>query len=232
MAAPVTVRSNTPRVRLVCHKPYVNRTPMLIDAKLTDGIGGWETVTRPRQTAMTVWTGSPPFQLALHVLFDEYGPIRIGENADVEHRIAEILRAGRGAGSEPSTWRIDGLPMMFDTVKEWVLNTAEPGDVVLRRPSDYRRVRQEYTLTFLEYVPPKYLKLASKALAGPGPSTMYKVKKNETPAGIARRRHIQWTVLRLLNPKTVKTANQKLKTGLRIRVPVVKQSPKKTTNKR
>ena len=56
---------------------------------------------------------------------------------------------------------------------------------------------------------------------------MYKVKRNDTPAGIAKRRHINWTLLRQLNPKTVKTANQKLKVGSRIRVPAIKATPKK-----
>ena len=222
----VTVASDVPRIRLRCNKPPVNVTPILLVAKLTGGVGGWEVTTRPRQTAMTSWQGSPPYQLDLQVMFDEYTPLRIMEGRTIEDRLGRMLAAGRGTGTEPATWRVDGVPMQLD-VDEWILNTAEPGDNVLRRRGDFQRVRQEYALTFLEYVPPQYVRLRVAALKGPGPSTMYKVKRNDTPAGIAKRRHINWTMLRTLNPKTVKTANQKLKVGSRIRVPAIKATPKK-----
>jgi hypothetical protein len=192
-------------------------------AKITDGIGGWETVDRPRQTAMTIWHGNPPYQLELNVIFDGH------PTYSQEPAIRELLAAGRGdEESEPSTWTIDGIP--WDPADEWILNAAEPGDLTIRRTNDFSRVRQSYTLTFLEYVDPTYAKIRGKALQGLGPSTLYRVKKGDTPASIARKRRISWTVLRQLNPTgshKITSANQKLKEGWRIRVPVLKQPAKR-----
>ena len=76
----------------------------------------------------------------------------------------------------------------------------------------------------MEYVPPHYGKVRGKALQGTGPTTLYRVKKGDTPARIAQRRRFDWTILRQLNPDRVKTANQNLKDGQRIRVPIDPQA--------
>jgi hypothetical protein len=211
-----------------CTKPPCDRT-MLLGAdppKLTDGVGGWATVDRPRQTAMTIWGGNPPYSLELPVVLDG-----LAGRVNQEPVIAELLVAGRGdQESEPSTWTIDGIPWLPAT--EWVLNGAEPGDMVLRQPGNFTRVRQNYTLTFLEYVAPDYALVRGKALQGVGPSTLYRVKHHDTPASIARKRRVSWTVLRQLNPKVITAANQNLKDGSRIRVPVLRQPAKKKAAKR
>jgi len=210
-------------VRLRCSKPRVDVTLLLAgDApRLSDGVGGWEAVSRPRQTAMTIWDGNPPYTLELTVLFDA-----LATGASVEDQISRLLIAGRGdEEAEPSTWTITGLPGL--PASDWVLNGAEPGDLLMRRVSDMQRVRQSYTLTFLEYVDPEYAKIRRKALKGLGPSTLYRAKKGDTPASIARKRRVKWIVLRQLNPQLITSANQKLKPGTRIRVPILKQPPKK-----
>jgi hypothetical protein len=213
-------------VRLRCSKPPVDQTLRLSPdpPKIIDGVGGWETIGRPRQTAMTIWSGNPPYQLEVGVVLDAYSA-----QGSVETPIAQLLAAGRGdEESEPSTWTIDGIPGL--PAGEWVLNGAEPGDLLLRRPGDMERARQSYTLQFLEYVDPTYALIRGKALQGLGPSTLYRVKRGDTPASIARKRRISWTVLRQLNPTgshKITSANQKLKEGWRIRVPVLKRPAKR-----
>ena len=214
-------------VRLQCTRPEFDRTVLLgADApRVTEGVGGWDTVERPRQTAMTVWGGNPPYQLELPVVFDGHPAL------SQEPPIRELLAAGRGnEDSEPSPWTIDGIPWL--PADQWVLNGAEPGDLMLRRTDDFNRVRQSYTLAFLEYVPPAYAKVRGKALQGHGPTTLYSVKKGDTPASIARRRRINWTVLRQLNSTgshKITSANQKLTAGWRIRVPILKNPTRRTT---
>lgn len=206
-------------VRLVCDDPKIDRTLLLADTppKLGGGVGGWEIVGRPRQTAMTVWQGTEPYSLELAVMIDR----REGTNW-VERVIYEILTAGRGdEESEPSTWQIDGIPHL--RADEWVLNGAEPGDQVIRQP-DMRRTRQDYVLSFVEYVPAEYVQIRRRALKPAKRKTVvYIVKRRDTPASIARKRRCKWTDLRELNKGVVKKANQNLKDGSRIRVPVLKR---------
>lgn len=210
-------------VRLVCSDPVVDRTLLLgpDPPAVTGGVGGWEIVERPRQTAMTIWQGNEPYQLDLSVMLDD-----LPGGRSVEPAIRDILHAGRGdEESEPSTWTILGLPSL--PADEWVLNGAEPGDQVIRR-DDASRVRQQYTLTFVEYMPPTYVQIRAKARQGAKAKTgTYAVRRGDTPASIAGKRRCKWTDLRTLNPGVVKKANQNLKDGSRIRVPVLRAKRKK-----
>jgi hypothetical protein len=213
-------------VRLICSDPRYDRTVLLgAEApKISGGVGGWETVARPRQVGMTIWQGTEPYQLELPVLFDGFATGRSREPA-----IRELLAAARGDDeSEPSTWEIRGIPWL--PADEWILNGAEPGDQVIRRNSDFSRIRQSYTLTFVEYVPPTYVQLRAKARQGAKAKTvMYRVRRGDTPASVARKRRCKWTDLRTLNQSVITRANQSLKDGSRIRVPVLKAAAKKTT---
>lgn len=213
-------------VRLTCSDPKFDRTFLLAEdsPKLTDAVGGWEIVTRPRQIAMTVWQGSNPCQLEVAVILDGYAA-----GVSQEPAIRELVAAGRGdEESEPSPWTIDGIPWL--PADEWVLNAVEPGDRVIRRTSDFSRVRQDYVLTFLEYVPPEYVQLRAKARQGAkAKTTSYTVKKGDTPASVARKRRCKWTDIRDLNKTVVtKGAKQALRAGSRIRVPVLKAGRRKT----
>jgi hypothetical protein len=213
-------------VRLRCSDPTFDRTFLLGEEppKLTAGVGGWEAVTRPRQVAMTIWQGQDPYQLEINVILDGYAG-----GVSQEPAIRELLAAGRGdEESEPATWSIDGIPWL--PADEWLLNGVEPGDMVIRRTSDFSRTRQDYVLTFLENVPPEYVQLRAKARQGAkAKTTSYTVKRGDTPASIAKRRRCKWTDIRDLNKTVVtKGAQQKLKVGSRIRVPVLKATRRRT----
>lgn len=174
---------------------------------------------------MTIWQGNEPYQLDLSVMLDD-----LPGATSVEPAIRELLAAGRGdEESEPSTWTILGLPSL--PADEWVLNGAEPGDQVIRR-HDASRIRQSYTLTFVEYMPPTYVQIRAKARQGAKAKTItYTVHRGDTPASIARKRRCKWTDLRTLNPGVVKKANQNLKDGSRIRVPVLRAKRKKAAKR-
>lgn len=223
-------------VRLRCSDPKFDQTFLLGEEppKLTGGVGGWEAVTRPRQIAMTVWNGTDPYQLEVNVVLNGYTGAYEGGGSSQEPAIRTLLAAGRGDDeSEPSTWDIDGIPWI--PASEWVLNAVEPGDMVIRRRSDFSRTRQDYVLTFLEHVPPEFVQLRAKARQGAkSKTTLYTVKRGDTPASIARKRRCKWTDLRTLNQSAIRSANQKpganpnYKVGSRVRVPVLKAARKKT----
>jgi len=213
-------------VRLRCSDPTFDRTFLLGEEppKVTDVVSGWEIVQRPRQVGMTIWQGSNPCQVEINVILDGYAG-----GVSQEPAIRELLAAGRGdEESEPSTWSIDGIPWL--PADEWVLNGVEPGDMVIRRTSDFSRVRQDLVLTFLEYVPPEYVQLRAKARQGAkAKTTLYTVRRGDTPAVVARKRRCKWTDIRDLNKAVVtKGAQQKLKVGSRIRVPVLRATRRRT----
>lgn len=197
--------------------------------KLTGGDDLWDIVERPRQVAMTVYKGRNPYQLELPVLLNGFNPLVEQGGYSQEPVIRDLLDAMTGDDEqEPSTWEVRGIPSL--PVDEWVLNTCEPGDQVIRRNTDFSRTRQSYTLTFVEYTPPTYVQLRAKARQGAkAKTTLYTVKRGDTPATVARKRRCKWTDLRTLNQSVVKRANQNLKDGSRIRVPVLKASKKKAT---
>lgn len=213
-------------VRLINADAKLDRTFLLGEEppKVTGGVGGWEIVARPRQVSMTLWQGVEPYQVELSIMLDGL----IGQLSQ-EPAIRELLAAGRGDDeAEPSTWEIRGVPAVSAAADEWVLNSAEPGDTVLRRTNDFSRVRQSYALTFVEHVPAEYVQLRAKARQGArGKSALYTVRKGDTPASIARKRRRKWTEIRDLNRSLHLKANTNLKDGTRIRVPVATATKKR-----
>jgi LysM domain-containing protein len=220
----------TGQVRLINQDAKFDHTLLLADTppKITGGGELWDIVDRPRQVSMTVYKGRAPFQVELAVMLDGLAPLVEQGGYSQEPVIRDLLAAMTGDDEqEPSTWEIQGVPEVND-IPEWVLQNAEPGDHVIRRRTDFSRTRQDYTLTFVEYTPPTYVQIRAKARQGAKSKTiLYAVKKGDTPASIARKRRCKWTDLRTLNQSVVKRANQNLKDGTRIRVPVLKASTKR-----
>jgi len=221
----------TGQVRLINQDAKFDQTLLLGEEppKVTGGGESWDIVERPRQVAMTVYKGRQPFQVDLQVMLNGLNPLVEQGGYSQEPVIRALLAAMTGDDeSEPSTWEIQGVPEVND-IPEWVLQNAEPGDHQIRRRTDFSRARQDYTLTFVEYTPPTYVQLRAKARQGAkGKTTLYVVKKGDTPASVARKRRCKWTDLRQLNQSVVKRANQNLKDGSRIRVPVLNQTKKRS----
>jgi len=213
------------RVHLVCNIPPMNRTVWLGPEgwKQADVQSGWEVTGRPHAIGMTTWPGAPPQEGDLNILW-------INDDG-VEQYIQETIDVCRGtAKADPGVLFIDGLPG-FPTDR-WVIGSISFGDHMIRDRS-MKRIRQDMTLHLIEYLPPTYETLRKGALSQARPKTViYKVKRGDTPAKIARGRRCKWTDIRGLNRKgVIKTANQKLKAGIQIMVPVLtpKTKPKKKT---
>ena len=77
------------------------------------------------------------------------------------------------------------------------------------------------------------MQIRAKARQGAKAKTLvYTVRHSDTPASIARKRKCKWTDLRTLNKDVITKANQNLKDGSRIRVPVLRAKPKKAGHRR
>lgn len=211
------------RVQLRCGNPALNLVVYLgpDPPTISGGFGGWEVTQRPRAVGMTTWAGVPPFELTLNVLLGWQRMDHV-----VETEIQQLIDVARGTTNHvPGVVRIDGIPSL--PAASWVINNLDFGDVI--RDRQMQRVRQLVTITFLEYMPPQYETLRKGALKKPRPKTVkYTVKKGDTPIKIAKHRRCKWTDIRAVNKKgLIKKANQNLKDGSRINVPVMHQPHKK-----
>lgn len=136
----VVIRSQDPPRRLEAR--VVDR------ANVTDGFGGWEEVTRPKRTPLTVWRSRPPLHMDLPLLFDG-----LAVNRSVERDVADLQRLAAPFASDrrPSRIRLNArgtfIPFLDRT---WVISSLGFGDGAMNRNGV--RVRQEVTLSLLEFV--------------------------------------------------------------------------------
>lgn len=118
------------------------------DDTLEGGVGGWEVLERPTREAMTAWRGTPGVTWTLPLSLDN-----LEEGISVE-RDVQLLKAWgapvAALGRPPElvvTARVGRAP----ATARWVINGIEWGSQ-LRNDSD-DRIRQDLTLTLLQYVP-------------------------------------------------------------------------------
>ena len=215
-------------VRITCDDPHVEIVALLSDEPIryTGGFGGWDVTGRPRQTGMTTWSGQEPLQLTLGLMFDAW------DTSDtIAQPMAALRRIARGDDeSPPGVLSIEGIPL---GMRDWVIEGVDFGDA-LRRADGYA-VRQAVTLTLREYVPPSYLKLRRRALSGAkGKTKIVTARTGDTPAKIAKRPGVRcvWTDVRTLNQTLVTRANQTLKAGTKLRVPVRAEKTRKRSRGR
>jgi hypothetical protein len=189
----------------------------------TGGWGGWEVVPRPRQSGMTIWNGIEPFTLEFGMWLDRgimEGPTDFNQRRSIEQLMDRLLRVARGDGdSPPSPIYISGIPRTAG--RRWIIEAMDfPPDGAIRRSYDMYLVRQQINFVLKEYTPPTMKRIHKQALKRDlGKIVTIKVKKDDTPARIARRRGCKWTDLRTLNPGVVHKAAQNLKNGIKLRVP-------------
>lgn len=189
----------------------------------TTGWGGWEIVPRPRQVAMTQWNGIEPMALQFGMWIDrglQEGPLAFNQRRSIEQMMDKLLRVARGDGdSPPGIVYVQGIPRVAGR-RFFIEEMDFDPEGAIRRTYDMYLVRQKVNFTLRTYRPPTMKRIQKNALKKDlGKIVTIKVKKDDTPARIARRRGCKWTDLRTLNPGVVHKASQNLKNGIKIRVP-------------
>lgn len=215
-------------IRIVCQDPDMVLEGMSgpDSPKLTGGIGGWDTVTRPRQVSMTVWNGVEPYELSFGMILDGWWNTRnraLKPQESVEPDLRDLLAVVRGDGeSRPGIVDVDGIPSLPKVKRGWVIKDVQFNDAI-RRDSDFHRTRVSIDFVLMEYVPPELLKIEKRPVGKTlGKTVVISAKDGDTPSIIARRRHCDWKDLRKLNPSFISTANQPIKRNTKVRVPATK----------
>lgn len=211
-------------VRLKAKSPTLNILGPLgpEPPNVTAGFGGYEIVNRPRQVGMVIWNGVEPYQLTFSMFLEGFK-----EGRSVESAITSLRQCAHGTTGEPGTVIVYGIPNLPAT--DWVIEGLEFDTDSTIRNRSMEIIRQKVTFTLREDIDPEYEKLREQALMGRKPGwTMYKVKKGDTPASIARKLKVSsWFILRRGNPGVITKAGQNLKDGSQIRVPIPKDKTSK-----
>lgn len=117
---------------------------------ISGGVGGWETLDRPRNTPATAWVGTPAKTLELPLLLDGREAGGIGIDQVVEGACRRLERWGMPTGKtgQPDILRVDGL-VRVSSASRWVIQDIAWGEYEVNEAA--QRVMQVLTLTLLEH---------------------------------------------------------------------------------
>jgi hypothetical protein len=156
-------------------------------AKVLNRGGGWEVVQRARRKGATQWAGAEPARVAVPILFDGW----ITKNSQ-EDDIATLSRMALpiGVGKEPPKIRVSpGVPLAG---LRWIIQGLDWGDNQIwdrDNSGSLSRMRQDATVTLLEWVPPEIIATNTGASPNPGQLSpnrvLYNVKAGDSLATIA-----------------------------------------------
>lgn len=151
--------------------------------KRSDGVGGWDLISRPRKVSFTHWIGRSPFSLSVPLMFDGFAD---GKSQEAVLRTLTWMGLPPSDGGEPRKVRIYGSAIPYPSVGEWVINGIDEGDKVIWNDAGDARLRQDITLTLVKHVNPDSLELLSTS-PGLAPTNRgtYTVKEGDTVRSIA-----------------------------------------------
>lgn len=120
------------------------------DESTSGGVGGWESLDRPRNTAATAWVGTPARTLTLPIRLDGREVGGVGVDQVVEGSCRRLERWGQPTGKtgEPDVLSVSGLPRV-DAATRWVIQDISWGSYVVDETG--QRVMQGMVVQLLEY---------------------------------------------------------------------------------
>jgi hypothetical protein len=184
---------------------------------ISDGYGGWESVSRPQNKPMTRWTGQPALRLQVPLIFDRSLRKTVGRD------VARIMSLGRrrGGTERPPTFRMIGYPLPHSGMRFVLESMPEIGTVI--RDRNGATVRQTMTVTLLEYVDEDQVRFKrSKPRA-----RVVKARKGDTVNKIAQRvfegegrKVILRKARAIAKINDIRDRNKELTPGRKVRVPL------------
>jgi len=147
---------------------------------LTGGVTTWDTVTRPKRTSMTRFSGRAPFGQDIPVMFD--GLTNDPPNDNQEDRISKLETLARG----PHVVSLGGVALHQEL--DWVFSGIDWDNqhTIWRRGKNGAfRIRQAATVHLLQYIKDVVRKTPAEPKVGKDPSTKTTVPKGMTLKQIA-----------------------------------------------
>lgn len=196
-------------VRIIAQSSAIDITVPMGDgpATITAGLGGWQSIDRVDDLALTDWSGQAPLEQDVPLILDGF---TTGDS--VERELTTLFKLARdfsGEKTAPPVFKVFG-PVFFEG-KSWVL---PEGGLELDTASTIRRddgelLRQALTLHLLEFVKPDVLKERKKHKGigrrpGPGIPVAYSTRQGDTFEKIAGRIYgdpSRWREIAKKNPK-------------------------------
>jgi hypothetical protein len=169
---------------------------------LSDGVGGWSEVTRPRKPGAVEWLGTAPLKGTLELLLDAYATGGTIINALNSARIMAPLDPSR----EPPVVYVSGVYLIPPTIP-FVVQTLDLSDWQIRKDGLPARVTATFGL--LEHrvgdvvtrsSPAK--RSSSRNSTSAGKARTYTMRQGDTLGSVAAKMlgsASKWTVLRDLN---------------------------------
>lgn len=155
-------------------------------AKITDGYGGWQVITRPRKVGFTQYQGRNPFSMQIHIMFDGYAA---GVDQEPALRMLTWMSIPADGQSDPPRVRLYGPALPYPSTGDWVINQVEYGDSVIWDKFGKKRFRQDVTLTLMKYVRPDSL---DNKIATVGLTVSKSHVENVKPGDTLRRLAAYW----------------------------------------
>lgn len=185
-------------VRIIADGPKIDISVPMGDgpATITGGLGGWQSVERIDDLALTTWEGQEPLTQDVPLLLDGWDR----HPQSVERELTTLLKLARDFTSDerepPPVFKVFG-PIFFEG-KNWVLPEGgiELGTEDTIRLEDGTLVRQSLVLHLLEFVNSDVIKRRKKGGIGRKPGSAkplsYDTVEGDTFLKIANKVYGEW----------------------------------------
>lgn len=129
--------------------------------ELTGGIGGWESIARPRSTAAAAWVGLPERKIVLPLVLDGIDKLGPGRDQRIGADLALLESWAKPDPKlhEPPRLTIAGVQRVTGS-QEWVIQNITWGPYICDNQD--RIVQQELVLELLQYREPEIAKGPAK----------------------------------------------------------------------
>lgn len=189
-------------------------------ARITDGVGGWEVVERPRRAALTHYKGRSPFQMQINLMFDGW----LNEESQ-ELKLKKLTWMGLPPkkGKDPDPVRLYGA-LPFPSGGDWIINDLDYGNNVIwaavEQDKPPVRLRQDVTVTLLEHISADRVELLRSNIGlKPAHPAVYTVKKGDTLKSLAAKFYGDYKLWHKIAKANNIRDPSKVKVGQVLRIP-------------
>lgn len=191
-------------------------------AIVIDGYGGWQTIPRPRNVAITEWQGRNPIAIEIPFLLDFWlQPSETSPGVDCENQVRNLERlCGIGSTDQPPICKVDanGAIPHCERLRNWVVESVQwDRSVELRNSATNRRLRCGGTITIRQFITARDILRRIRIKKKP---KIYRVKKGDTLSKIAKKFYGEASKWKLIaDANNIRDRRKKLKLNQKLKIP-------------